>query len=135
MTTWAFYADAGLTIPFDPIGITQGVGATDVRLYYGSSASGKILQCGTGPGVDPVRISVVDAASGSGLAPSVLILALAPGDLDTNTPGDHIDLGATLNSGIGGAMEVYLRFDSGAAADGTYTDLSLRVANALESDA
>lgn len=132
---WDFYADPGATVLLATVGLAQAtnIGAADHVVYYANPTAGYILQNGAAPGVDPVEISVVDAAAGSGLAESVLTLALSPGDLDTNTPGDPLPLGATLNSGVANVLPIYLRLDAGAAAAGVYTDLLFRVANRLVS--
>lgn len=133
--TFEFFADAGLTIPLDPIAASQApaVAPADVRVFYGSNTAGRKLQNATNPGVDAVLLSLYDAASGSGLPVTAITLALSAGELDTNTPGDPVALGVTLLSEAANAVEVFLRVEGGAAALGNHTDLRLRV-TAMETD-
>lgn len=135
--TFGFYADAGLTVPLTTGGVTQiaGGGAVDRLIYFGSPASGKQLQAVSDPGVAPVQVSVVDANPDSTIEASAIRLALSSGGLGSATPGAALTLGTTLNSGAGNAVAVYVRTDGAISTPGTYTDLALRVAGVVETEA
>ncbi len=135
--SWNFYADSGCTVLMSPVDLFQAtnVGPADRIVYFANPNAGFILQKGSAPGVDPLELQILDSAPGSGLAASVFTLALSLGDLDTNTPGDPLELGVTLLSGAANALAVFVRLDAGMAAAGVYTELTFRVADQLETAA
>ena len=138
--TFAFFADAGLTVPLNssnPVAFAQlAAGApVDRIVYFGSADVGKKLQRATDPGVDALEVSVIDTDAGGGLPVTALTLALSSAGLDTATPGDPVSIGATINSGAANSVPVFVRADADSATPATFTDLLLRVAGALETDA
>lgn len=133
MTTWAFFADAGMTTPLaaSSITVTDGSDHTDTVIYFGSTATGKTLQSASDPGADPVQISI-DDASAVGIDASAIRLALTLGGLDAATPGAALSLGATLNSGAGGVQAIFVRASEGALANAVYSGLQLQAAGVVE---
>ena len=124
--TFAFWADAGMTVPnASGATVTDGAGPTDRIVYFGSPASGKTLQAASAPGTDPVQISIADANAnaGSGIAVTALKLALTAGGLDTAVAGDPLSIGTTISSGA--SLAIYVRTTQGALGVGVYEDLSL----------
>ena len=122
--TFAFWADAGMTVP-NAAGatVTAGAGPTDRIVYFGSPASAKTLQAASAPGTDPVQISIADANAGTGIAATALKLALTAGGLDTAVAGDPLSIGTTISSGA--SLAIYVRTTQGALGVGVYEDLSL----------
>ena len=122
--TFAFWADAGMTVP-NAAGatVTAGAGPTARIVYFGSPASGKTLQAASAPGTDPVQISIADTNAGTGIAATALKLALTAGGLDTAVAGDPLSIGTTISSGA--SLAIYVRTTQGALGVGVYEDLSL----------
>ncbi len=132
---WKFWADAGLTVPIDPIPFVHaGSGQQDRVIFFGCAVADLQVQAESDAGVDPITLSLTDSAGGSGLAASVVTLALSPGDLDLNTPGDPLDIGVTITSGILGAVTIYQRVSAGATL-GHFTDLGIETNPLVESAA
>ena len=129
MTTWMFFADAGLTVPLSRGDFVRGAtpGPVDRVFYFGSVESGKKLQSSAAPGTDSLEISVVDLTAGSGVAASDVVLALSASALATNTPGAALSIGNTLMSGAAGAVAVYVRINSSLSAIDDYDDITLQV--------
>lgn len=136
-TTFAFYADAGLTAPLASLAVLQGedgsTPAADRTVYFGSTASGKTLRANSNPGVDQIAVSIADSATGSGPAASQVKLALSAGGLAGATGGASLNLGTSIASGTGGAVPVYVRVDTPALTPGSYADLSLNTNTVIES--
>lgn len=131
--TFQFYRDAALTDPLDPERLTFDflddgtTGAVDAVLYFGSATAGRRAQSDSNPGVDPITVSVIDAATGSGQPASAVKLALTSAGLATATAGAALSLGvATVNSGAAGAVAVYLRVQDATSTVGNYDDLSIQ---------
>lgn len=122
--TFSFWADAGMTVP-NAAGatITDGLAPTDRILYFGSPASGKVLQAASAPGTDPVQVIIADANAGTGIAATALKLALTAAGLDSAVAGAPLSIGTTINSGS--PIAIYVRTTQGALSIGTYADLSL----------
>lgn len=130
-TTFAFYADAGLTTLATGGAAIASIGSTADRvLRFGSPATDKTLQAASNPGTDPITITPTDGAPGSGIEASAIRLALSAAGLDSATPGAALNIGTTLNSGTAGAVTVYVRTARGSLGIGNYADLSL-VTNAV----
>ena len=130
--TFAFWADAGMTVP-NTAGATlvDGGSPTDRILYFGSPVAGKTLQAASAPGTDPVQVEVNDTNGASGAPASAVRLALTAGGLDTATPGAALSLGTSITSGT--AIAVFVRTTQGALAVGSYADLQLRTVAVVES--
>lgn len=122
--TFAFWADAGMTVP-NTAGatITDGLGPTDRIVYFGSPAAGTTLQAASAPGTDPVQISIADANGGTGIAATALKLALTAGGLASAVAGDPLSIGTSIPSGT--SIAIYVRTSQGALGVGSYADLSL----------
>ena len=122
--TFAFWADAGMTVP-NAAGatVTAGAGPTDRIVYFGSPASGKVLQAASTPGTDPVQVSIDDANAGTGIAAKALKLALTAGGLNTAVAGEPLSIGTSIPGGS--SIAVYVRTTQGALGIGSYADLSL----------
>lgn len=135
MSTFGFFADAGLTTPVTSLR-HYSTALGDRLVYFGSPATGKTLQDAEAPGVDPVMVSVVDAATGAGLPASAIKLAATSGGLAGATPGAALSLGVLVASGAANAKTVHVRFDTSAGTvPNDYTDLSLAVQSVIEADA
>lgn len=126
MTSFAFFSDAGLTVPL--VGgatLTDGGGPTDRKVYFGSPSSGLTLQAASAPGSGPVTISPADASPGVGAEVGAIKLALSAGGLESAVAGAALTIGTTLSSGTGNAVELYVRTTQGALVVGSYAGLSL----------
>ena len=137
--TFKFYHDAALTQEItvgNPLTATQDsanlLAPVDKTIYFGSTISGNKVQTVTSPGTNPIIISVVDAASGSGAPATEFKLGLSTGARDGATPGAALTLSHTINSGVGNAVPIYTRRDSVLTVAGTYTDLSLQTNSLVE---
>lgn len=132
-TTWQFHADAGLLVPLTTrtVTIADGLGPTDAVIHLGSNASGKTLQAASDPGFDPILIEI-DDSSAVGITASALRLALSAGGLAAATPGAPLALSATLNSGAGGAVAVWVRSEQGSLTEALYAGLVLRTVPVVE---
>lgn len=131
-----FYLDAGLTTPATALAAiqdTDGSAAPEDRtLYLGSTAAGRQFRAVSNPGVDPVVLSIADAASGSGVQPTHVKLATTAGGLASALAGQPLSLGTQLLSGVANAVEIHVRIDTPALSVGVYNDVSLALSNLLE---
>lgn len=133
-TTFAFYSDAGLTVPL--VGgatLTDGAGPTDRLVYFGSPASGVTLRAASAPGSAPVTISPVDASPGTGVEVGAIKLALSAIGLDAAVAGASLTIGTSLAGGAGNAVQLYVRTTQGALVVGSYPGLSLTTNAVVES--
>lgn len=129
MSTFYFYADPGLTTPIaGALDFAQAVdgstGPVQQTVYFGSAASGHVLRAASNPGSDPIVISIVDSALGSGSPATDVKLALEP-TFSGRNGGDPLSLGPTIMSGVGNAVAIYIRVLDTTGAIGVHTDLSL----------
>lgn len=129
--TFAFWADAGMTVP-NAAGatLTAGGSPTDRIVYFGSPAAGKTLQAATSPGTNPVQITITDASAGSGAATTAIKLSLSAAGLNTATAGAPLSIGTTISSGA--PIAIYVRTTQGALGVGTYNDLALATNSVVE---
>lgn len=127
--SFGFFSDAALTTPImarlpfvqtvaDPVGV-------DRVIHFGSPRAGQICQAASAPGVDPVEIGIVDASSGNGSPAGDVRLALSSGGLDTATGGAPLELPATIQGGVAGAVAIHIRVLDSTHASGVHNDLSL----------
>lgn len=131
--TWKFYTDSGLTTELvGPLDIPQNqngsTGDVDGVLYYGSVEASKTLQADSNPGVDQITVSINDSTPSPGNGPEAtdLKLALTNGGLAGATAGASLDLGTSLSSGVGNAVEVHYRQATPTAAStGQYNEITL----------
>lgn len=136
-STFAWYADAGLTVPLTRGDFVRGSSVAPVNrvFYFGSPAAGKQLQNVNDPGIDPLQVSVTDSSGGSGVEAADVKLASSFAGLDSATGGAALSIGTTILSGAANAVPVFVRVSSALTAEGNYDDVQLRVADWLESDA
>lgn len=137
-TSFGFFEDAGLTIPFTGNLIIQqaddgSTGPVDAVLYLGSNSTGTKIQAVALPGVLPININVNDSAPGSGQSTLAVRLATTQLGLDSATPGNALGIGTTLNSEPGNSQAVWARIEATDFAIGNYVDLSLRTNEVQES--
>jgi len=128
-----FFLDSGLSQPAFRIAATaaaDGTGSSDHHFWLGGTDATREHVAASDPGVDPIEVSVLDAAGGDSLLPSSLMLATTQGGLDTATPGAALTLGATVGGGAANAVSVWLRVDAPEIDPAIYDNLSL-VTNAL----
>lgn len=128
---WAFYSDPALTTPVSTLAVTTLLSGDAVNqvVYFGNPAAGLTLA----PAIDDsITVAVIDAATGSGLPAAAVRLATSEAALVSATPGVPLDLGASLASGAGGSVAVWLQVAPGAAAAGAYNDLSLATNDLVE---
>lgn len=137
--TFKFYHDAALTqeiTSLSELTATQDggvlLGPVNKTIYLGSTATGTKLQVTTAPGVDPVVVSIVDAAGGSGAPATEFRLSLSP-ITGAETPGASLSLSNTILSGVGNRVTIYTRRTSALTVPAVHTDVSLQVANPYES--
>lgn len=137
MSTFAWYADAGLTIPLTRADFVRGSTLSNVNrvVYFGSPTEGKVLRRQSDPGVDPLQVAIVDANGAAAPAAADVKLASTFAGLDSATPGAPLSIGTVLNSGAVNAVPVFVRFGGSISAPGEYDDLSLQVSDWLESTA
>lgn len=135
MSTFAWYSDAGLTAPLTRADFTRGSTAepVDKVVYFGSTSTDKQLQSSVTPGTDPLQVTVSDAAGG-GVAVGDIKLALSSIGLDSATGGAALNIGTTILSGSANAVPVFVRLTSALTTIGNYDDVSLSVADWVESD-
>lgn len=139
ITTFRAYHDAALTQEINagnPLTAPHVAGATDPidkTIYIGWPTAGMKLQKTVNPGVDPVVLSIVDAATGSGTPATEFKLALSAGALSSAVAGASLSLSHTLLSGVANAVPVYTRRTSALNTAGGYTDVSLSIAAVTES--
>ena len=144
MSTFKLYTSATLGTEFPgTISVTENVdgstGALDYVLYLGSIASGKKLQAqnnpdgsaGT-PGTTQITVTIVN--SGGGESSSAVKLATTEAGLAAATAGAALNLGTTINSGVGSAAAIWLRITDQTNVVGTYTNLSITTNLLVESN-
>lgn len=134
--TFKFYGDSGLLALAAPAiyqASSGATGAVDAQIWLGSTDATKKIQANSNPGVDHLVVTLTDSAPSSGQAVSGAQLALTQLGLDTATPGASLDLGVTeILGGVAEAVTFWLRFEASSLVDGTYTDLGLKVAAAIQ---
>lgn len=137
--SFGFYSDAGLTTPVAArlrfVQAVSGPVAVDRVIWFGSPLPARMCQAASDPGVDPVTIGVIDANSGTGSPAGDVRLALTAGGLDTATGGAALDLPATIQGGVGGAVAVHVRVLDSTHDSGVHDDLSLVTNTLREADA
>ena len=122
-----FYSDPALTAPLTALVLANliGTGPVPAVVYFGNPVTGTVL---TG---DPITVSVSDASGGTGLASTVVKVALTESGLAA--AGQSVSLGSSLAAGVDNAASIWLAADTGAAAAGWYGDLSIATSLVMES--
>lgn len=138
-TTFKFFHDASLTQEVsvaNPLSASQlddgSLDPTDIQVWFGSTASGTKIQATYDPGVDPITLSITDTLAGDGEDVSAISLAMSQAGLDLATPGDPLDVGNTVYSGVGNAIPFWIRIDPTQTVIGEYTDLGLDFTDCIE---
>ena len=134
--TFKIYTDAAMTT--EQVGnlvATQNADgstpAVEFQLWIGSlgSAGGdtadRKIQAESDPGVDPINLTVVDAAPGGGHEVAEVKLALLQAGLAGATGGAALNLGTTLTSSTASPVEFWVSVDDATGAIGTSTELSI----------
>ena len=131
MTSFAFFSDAGLTVPLTTLAgtVSTAGGSAQGVIFFGSPSAGLTL---TREGGTDVAIDVGDSDPAGGIPASSVKLALSAGALDAAVGGASLALGTSVSSGTAGARAVYWRVTLAAGAAVTYNDLSLKVLAVLE---
>ena len=131
------YKDPGLTQPFDDAVDTLGASAVnggegDGVFYVGDPRTTIKIQTLTNPGIDQIAVSITDTAPGSDVEATHARLALTQGGLAGATPGASLNLGATINGGVGNGVAVWYRWGN-VVGGGSYTDLTFDIPELAES--
>ena len=136
--SFKFYHDAALTQEINlgnPLAATQDVAGAlppvDKIIYLGSTIAANKVQAVSNPGVDPIIVSVVDAAPGSGAPSTEFRLSLSP-ITGAETPGAALTLSHTIIGSTADKVPIYTRRDSILATAGSYTDVSLQTNSLIE---
>jgi len=128
-TTFGFFSDAALTTPLSArLLFTQAVSspaAVDKVVYFGSATASRKAMANSAPGVDPIVISITDAAGGSGSPTSDVKLALSSGGLAAATGGASLTLPVEIDSGSANAIPIHIRVLDSTHAFALNQDLSL----------
>jgi hypothetical protein len=128
--TFGFFSDPALTTPISArLQFVQDAIAPqplDKVVYFGSRLSGRVCKASANPGVDPVVLSVVDAASGAGSPVGDVRLALSSGGLASAVGGQALNLPAVIAGGQACAVAVHVRVLDSTGASGIHVDLTLQ---------
>lgn len=128
--SFGFFSDPALTTPINArLQFIQDAIAPqplDKVIYFGSRLSGRVCKAASNPGVDPVVLSVVDAASGAGSPAGDVRLALSSSGLASALGGQPLNLPAVIAGGQAGAVAVHLRVLDSTGASGIHVDLALQ---------
>lgn len=125
------YLDASLTTPATvPLAFQQDdqgdTPAHQRQFFIGSTdETGTVFEAASDPGVDQITLSITDAASGSGQPASSIKLALTQVGLASATGGAALNLGTSIESGIAGAVEIWVQWDDSTETAATDTSLSI----------
>lgn len=113
MGTFAYYSDAGLTVPLVSLATALlEAGSTDVQVWYGSLADAgtKKIQDNANPGITTLAHSPYDPNAGTGQPVGALKLAETQLGLDGAIAGAPYDTGeVTQLSGLENAVSFWVR--------------------------
>ena len=131
MSTFAFFADAGLTVPLPSLSasVSTAGGQAQGIVFFGSATPGRTL---TRDGGVNLAVEVADQVAGAGLAAAAVKLALSASGLNSAAAGGALDLGPSLASGPSNSVAVFWRVTLPAGAAAVFADLSLAVNGLLE---
>ena len=123
----AWYEDSGLTqVLSGSLTIEKDIDdpdPVDKVLYLGSTTADRQFVPDSG---GQIEVSIEDSQPSAGdFETDDIALALSSGGLDSAVPGDPLDVGAQILSGVGNAVAVYIRFSGSAAGPVSSTELSL----------
>jgi hypothetical protein len=134
-TVLKIWHDAAMTQAVDaenPIDLSDGEAQ---EKYAGSTASSLLHVRITLPGVNQLAVSVVDADSLTGAPDTDIKLALTEAGLATATPGDPLDLGVEILSGVANGVPFWVQYDDSIGTTAEYTDLTLKILDAQDTPA
>jgi hypothetical protein len=128
------YNDIGLADQFDDATDTLNAAAINGstgrgHFYVGTPTSGNKIQAASDPGTDPIQVTIVDAAAGTGVDELDIKLATSEGALGSAVAGDPLNLPATINYGT--PVAVWFEWDN-SVGSGTYTEISLEIVARIE---
>lgn len=123
MITFGFFHDAGLTTPVNSGNPLSGPG--DVQIWFGSNTANVKARAKSNPGVDPIKIQVLDSNSGGGQPATAIRLATSQAGLASATPGSDLEIGPQVLSGVANAVPCWVRLTDQVGVTGSYTDLSI----------
>lgn len=133
MPSCDFYLDSALTeqvTALNPLAAAQDEADTlppvDIQVWLGSTDTGWRFEADSDPGTDPLVVSVVDSAGGSGEPTTAVRLAMSQGGLAGATPGADLSLGTQVDGGSVNALSFWARLDDATETAGAYTDLKLQ---------
>ena len=132
-----FFSDPGLSTPIQSLSALQSTDGTapfvDFYIFVGMPGqNGAVLfQNSTNPGVAKLQLEIV--SSGAGIPANAVQLGADELAVGASTPGAAFDLAESIYSGTDYARRAVARIDAGALAAAVYNNLSLRVANIVES--
>jgi hypothetical protein len=137
--SFGFFSDSALTTPvLARLPFVQAVStptAVDRVIYFGSLRADRVCKNESNPGVDPVQVTIADAAPASGSTATDVYLALTSGGLNTATGGAALNLPATIAGGVDEAIAIFIRVLDSTHASAVNVDLSLVAASLGEYEA
>ena len=133
------YKDAALTQQFDDatdvLGLSAINGSSDDGVFYvGTPTAANKIEAASNPGVDQIDVVITDASPGSGVEASHIKLALTNAGLAGAVGGNPLSLGAVINGGPGGAVQVHYRWENSVGGS-VYTEITLDLDARIESAA
>lgn len=116
-TVLGIYSDEGLTTLLTAI---EGVidDSVVIEAFVGSPVDGINHERKTLPGTNQLELSIVDNDTGDAVPATNFKFALTEGGLAGATPGAALPLGVLIESGVAGALPVWIELtdDSGVVA-------------------
>jgi hypothetical protein len=134
-TVLKIWHDAAMTQAVDaenPIDLGDGEA---LQLYAGSPNTGLIHERLTLPGVNHLEVSIVDSNTGAGAPDTDIKLALTEVGLATATPGDPLDLGVEILSTVANGVSFFAQYDDSIGVTAEYTDVTLKILDAMDTPA
>lgn len=127
--TYKFYSDAALTVPITAISAEQLADGSSnpvvKEVWLGDPEANFLIQEWNNPGVNNIEVSVGDTSPGTGHEATEVKLAATAEDLATAVAGAPFVVGLAQNSGIAGAVKIFVQIDDVTGVEGTTSELSL----------
>lgn len=124
--SFGFFSDPALTTRIAELALFFDVTAPSVAhdrtVYFGSPVAGRVAVDAAAPWVDDIHVGV--ASGGAGVPASAVKLALSSAGLATAVGGSALAIGPEVESGVAGAVPVFVRIQVSAAV-GEYVNLGL----------
>jgi hypothetical protein len=134
-TVLGIYVDSGLTTLLTSL---EGVIDDSVvfEVYVGSPVEGIDHERKTLPGTNQLQLSIVDNDTGDVVPATNFKFALTEGGLAGATPGDPLNLGVLIESGVATALPVFIELTDTSGLVAAYpAGVSLKVLDVLDSPA